>query len=905
MFTDIVGSTLLRDTFIGEHGESDGNRIYRERLLDPHNTRIRAILEKHNGFEVKTNGDSFVVAFAQPEEAVLCAAAIQRSLRGDPIATRDPAAPLAVRIGIHTGTATYVERHGKPDYDGHAVNIAARVESLLKGGERIYCSHETAALAKTAPGLRFHSYGPYLLKGVSQKIEIVEVLWDDAVEPDPPKQPHETLPYPWLTPWVGREREMTALEEALRASRLVTLHGTGGVGKTRTAVETLLARAGGLPREIAFVFLERAADTAEGLLGAVRDAVGLTEVDAPDLDALRRQLQGGDRLLLLDNFESVRSAAASVPRLATIPGVKVLVTSQYALGVNGERVIELEPMETQGDLTTLESYRLFLGLAQQRDARWQPDDDDAMREVLAATDGLPYLIELVAAVASKRTLRQLADELKARLKDVRARGAHALLAGRHASVQACLEWAFARLPTEDRQALPRLAIFADGFDAEAAEAVTATKLESLDVLVDASLLRFNRQSGRYSMLPTTQQFLREFLGEEHTRLAAEHARWFIERLERADDALRAKGGDTQRAAKRWIDAEYENIRQAVAWTERSEPGLFQRAVINFAIFLLQTCRFSENTRLHEEMIHRIDAEAAPKAWAGAQNDLGVMYQHLPTGDRGNNLIKAIACYEAASSIYTQASFPKYWAMTQNNLAIAYRNLPTGDRSQNLAKAVQFYDAALRVYTERDFPVEWAMTQNNLGIAYTALPTGHKSVNLDKAIACFVAALRVYTERDFPIDWAMTQNNLGTAYSELPTGDPSENLAKAITCYKASLRVYTERDFPADWAVTQNNLGIAYADLPTDEGDENLIKAIAFYEAALRIRTEREFPEVWANTQYNLGNAYKRLAAGEPGNHRQQAIICFESAARGYSAVGLTAKAENAHQQAARLVALPI
>jgi class 3 adenylate cyclase len=185
MFTNIVGSTMLRDTLIATHGEGEGNRLYRKRILEPQNQRIGELLAKHDGFEVKTNGDSFMVAFARPEDAVMCAAAIQRSLRAEPIRTGDPAQALAVRIGMHTGEAKYVERDGKPDYDGHAVNIAARVESLLKGGERIYCSGETKVLAKTAPGIRFHSYGPYTLKGVSARIEIFDILWDDALHPAP------------------------------------------------------------------------------------------------------------------------------------------------------------------------------------------------------------------------------------------------------------------------------------------------------------------------------------------------------------------------------------------------------------------------------------------------------------------------------------------------------------------------------------------------------------------------------------------------------------------------------------------------------------------------------------------------------------------------------------------------
>jgi class 3 adenylate cyclase len=286
MFTDIVGSTALRDALVAAMGEVDGDRLYRERYLDPHNGRIRLLLEEHHGFEVKTNGDSFMVSFAQPSDAILCAAAIQRNLRDEPIATDDAGKALAVRIGMHTGAAKYVEREGRSDYDGHTVNIAARVEGLLKGGERIYCSQVTASLAKNLPGISYHNYGPYPLKGVSERVEIVDVFWDAAMQPAPPDQPHERLPYPWLTSWVGREREMTALEAALRASRLVTLHGIGGVGKTRLAVETLLARGGGLPRELVFVPLELARDEPAGLLAALRDALGLTEADAPDFEVL-------------------------------------------------------------------------------------------------------------------------------------------------------------------------------------------------------------------------------------------------------------------------------------------------------------------------------------------------------------------------------------------------------------------------------------------------------------------------------------------------------------------------------------------------------------------------------------------------------------------------------------------
>lgn len=813
------------------------------------------------------------MSFAEAEEAVLCATAIQRSLRDEPIPVDDAGTPLAIRIGMHTGRAELVQREGRDDYDGHAVNIAARVESLLKGGERVYCSGETATLAKNTPGVRFHSYGGYALKGLSAPVEIFDALWDDAMQPEPPPQAHERLPYPWLTPWIGRRDEMKELADALAASRLVTLHGIGGVGKTRLAVETVLARSG----EVVFVSLERASD----LLIGVREALGLTEVDAPDFEALCRHLHGGDRLLLLDNFESVAASSSLLPRLATTPGVRVLVTSQQVLNVVGEQVVDLYP------LRTAESARLFTGLAQQRDARWQPDDDAAMRDVLAATDGLPYLIELVAAVAPRRRLRQLADELKTHVTEVRVRGKDAVRPDRHAGVQACLEWATGRLPAEEREALSRLAIFSGGFDAEAADSVAATSLESLDVLVDASLLRFDRETGRYSMLPTTRQFALERLGSSD--LAARHARWFIEHLERAARALQARGGEAQATARRWIDAEWENVQQAVAWAEKEELDLFSSAVPALGVYLRRSCRFSEDVRLNEALIGRLSHETAPADWAVTQNNLGNAYLHLPTGDRAQNLRKAIACYEAALRVWTKRDDGARWAMVQNNFGIVYSDMPRDDQGGNLKKAIACYKAALRVRTDRDFPAAWASTQNNLGTAYVDLPKGDRGENLRKATACYEAALRVFTETDFPADWAMIQNNLGIAYQDIPTG-----LTKAIVCYEAALRVWTEHGFPANWANTQNNLGIAYRNLPTGDRSENLRKAIACYEAALRVRTERDFPGHWAETQYNLGNVYEDLAA------REQAILCFESAARGYAAVGLTENAEDARQRAATL-----
>jgi tetratricopeptide (TPR) repeat protein len=202
--------------------------------------------------------------------------------------------------------------------------------------------------------------------------------------------------------------------------------------------------------------------------------------------------------------------------------------------------------------------------------------------------------------------------------------------------------------------------------------------------------------------------------------------------------------------------------------------------------------------------------ASPNELADLQFSTAFCAQSLGEGQKDitAKLQEAIGLYEKAARVYGNAAQEK-WATTQNNLGIAYGDLPTGDRAANLQKAIAGYEAALRVRTEKDFPTAWAATQNNLGIAYGNLPTGDRAINLQREIAAYEAALRVYTEKDSPTDWATTQNNLGIAYRNLPTGDRAINLQKAKPCFEASLRVFTDSSFPEYHRIAA--MGLAFVD----------------------------------------------------------------------------------------------
>lgn len=560
------------------------------------------------------------------------------------------------------------------------------------------------------------------------------------------------------------------------------------------------------------------------------------------------------------------------------------------------------PSVTVEALRELDAFKLFRERATHAKSDWELTQDNArtVAEILELTEGIPLAIELATARLSSLELVEIREDLDkgGRLDFLRRHPSGG--DPRHDSMKACLDWSFGLLKPDERDLFAALSVFHGGFfidDArQVCEAENAPKL--IESLREASLVKSAELVGsiRCTMLQVVREYAAEKLGPRTEQLKRRHATHFLKVLTEADEQL--KRNEQAKGFAR-IDADYENI---LAGVETSRELHEHRALIEYsgrlANYLSYRGRFAQGLALAKQALEAAEVLKVPVLVAGMQNNLGNAYGKLPTGDRGENLKRAIACFEAALWVRTERDFPTDWAMTQNNLGNAYGDLPT-DREDNLKRAIDCYQAALRVRTEGDSPREWAATQNNLGATYGDLMMGDRGENLKRAIACFEAALRVRTECDFPFDWASTQNNLGSAYAQLPPGS-GENLKRAIDCYKAALRVYTEGDFPREWAMTQNNLGSAYGNLATGDPGENLRRAVECFEAALRVYTEQDFPRDWAMTQSNLGITYGKLPAGDPVENVKLAIDCFEAAARGFTAAGMTDHAGRAAELAAAL-----
>jgi predicted ATPase len=399
------------------------------------------------------------------------------------------------------------------------------------------------------------------------------------------------LPFP-LTPFIGRERELADIARLLTASRLVTLTGAGGVGKTRLAVE-VAAAVTGFGDGANFIDLSSVRDPAL-LPGAVARSLDMEDRDGTDLrQRLARVLRGQRRLLVIDNCEHLRAACAGLVTelLSQCPGSAVLATSRAPLGVPGEvtwRVPSLsfpwpENPPAVEELEGFEAVALFLARA--RCARpgmpVEPGDAPAVTSICYRLDGIPLALELAAARASAMSLAEIAARLTGCMELLVSSGAGP---ARHQTLRASVEWSHQLLSGPERAVFRRLAVFVGGWTLEAAEAVCALPALAprpapgsslvgqeevaglLASLVDRSLVQADHipTGSRYRLLEVIRAFAAERLAEAGELSAARerHAVFYTEFCERA--RAQQYGPHLAEWARR-VDPETGNLRAARAW----------------------------------------------------------------------------------------------------------------------------------------------------------------------------------------------------------------------------------------------------------------------------------------------------------------------------------------------------
>ena len=527
----------------------------------------------------KTIGDAFCAAFATPQAALEAVLAAQLALAAETWPTRRP---IRVRMSLHTGVCE--ERDN--DYFGPVVNRAARLEAVAHGGQVLISGATAELLSESLPdGVTLRDLGLHRLKDLGRpervfqlEAEFLQPSFPPLASLDNPELPNN-LPGQ-LSAFVGREPELIQVRSLVASSRLVTLTGAGGCGKTRLALQVAAELLGTARDGVWFVGLAPLTE-AEMIPDAVAAVLGLADQrgQQPLLDSLIDALHEQDTLILLDNCEHVIDGAAKFcgQLVRECPGLRILATSREPLGIDGEHVyrvpslsLPLVEAEAADDVAASDAVRLFVERAQAQDPGFVLDDASALlvASVCRRLDGIPLALELAAARLSSMSLQQISDRLDQRFRLLTGGSRNAM--PRQQTLQAAVDWSFGLLTEPERDVLRRLSVFAGGFELEAAEAICAAGsvdafdlLDLLGSLVSKSLVIADRtpESVRYRMLETIRQYaaleLLRSCGEDEVVAARDrHAGYFMRLAEEAAPALAGPG---QGHWLRRLDAEWENL----------------------------------------------------------------------------------------------------------------------------------------------------------------------------------------------------------------------------------------------------------------------------------------------------------------------------------------------------------
>jgi predicted ATPase/class 3 adenylate cyclase len=573
LFTDVQGSTRLWEA------EPELMAV----ALRRHDEILRSVIEAAGGYVFKTVGDAFCAAFWTAQAAVGATLAAQRELGEQSWPT---SRPILVRMGVHTGVCE--ERDS--DYFGPVVNRAARLEAAAHGGQVLVSGATAELLAGSLPaGTGLRDMGLHRLKDLGRPEQVFQ-LEASFLAPDfPPLSSLDNPELPnnlptLLSAFVGREKELAEVRELIRTSRLVTLTGAGGSGKTRLALQ---AGAELIGRTADGVWLAELAPLTDGgqIAGVVAGALGIQDLGGLAVaDTVIEALSEQESLILLDNCEHLIDAAAKFcdEVIRHCPKVRFLVTSREPLGIDGERVYRVPSLTLPGsdaesvdDLAGSDAVQLFVERARAHQPDFVIDGLSAADAVTICRrlDGIPLALELAAARLSSMSLAQVAARLDQRFRLLTGGSRNAM--PRQQTLQATVDWSFGLLSGQERETLTRLSVFAGGFDLDAAEVICASaEVDALDVLdllgslVDKSLVVADHtpRAVRYRLLETMRQYsaqelLRACGDAEVLRIRDRHARYY---LELAKVGGPATTGPAQGQWLRRFDTEWDNLRAAFA-----------------------------------------------------------------------------------------------------------------------------------------------------------------------------------------------------------------------------------------------------------------------------------------------------------------------------------------------------
>jgi predicted ATPase len=548
--------------------------------IERHDALLQQAIHAHDGYVFKRMGDAFCAAFRTAPEAVAAAYEAQRALMKEDFSE---VGDLKVRVAVHVGNAD--ERGG--DYFGPTVNRVARLLSIGYGGQ-VLISAATADLAQgeLPPHLSLRDLGSHRLKDLSQPEQVYQLIAPELQQKFFPLRSLDTLPNNLplqLTHLIGRENDLAEITQLLGKTRLLTLVGAGGIGKTRLALQAGAEALERFPDGVWAADFGSLTDP-DVIAEAVAQIFAVTpQPGRPLADAIGAALRSKSALLILDDCEHVVGAAASLAEtlLRACSHLHILATSREPLDIAGEMVHRVPSLafpdasSIVGASEALDygAIALFVERATLANTRFSLTDASArvVADICRRLDGIPLAIELAAARVKSLSVDQLDAMLNERFRLLTGGSRTSL--PRQQTLRAMMDWSYGLLSVDERTVFRRLGVFAGGFSLEAAQGVCTDEqiadwdvVDLLSSLVEKSLVMAEAADDqqRYRLLESTRAYALERLAQENEAEAIRerHARWFLTWAEQNNAARNAMSW------RMWVAKtliEIDNVRAALDW----------------------------------------------------------------------------------------------------------------------------------------------------------------------------------------------------------------------------------------------------------------------------------------------------------------------------------------------------
>jgi predicted ATPase/class 3 adenylate cyclase len=642
LFTDIEGSTVMLRRL--------GEEAYAQVLAD-HHRLIRGGLAAREGEEVGTHGDAFFAVFSSPKACIAAVTQIQQAIESHPWPAGER---VRVRMGVHTGEAAKTVT-GLVGLDVHR---AARVAAIAHGGQVLLSETAAALVRDSLPlGTALRELGMHRLKDLGRPEQIFQLEAAGLQAEFPPLRSLGNPALPnnlpaQLASFVGRERELSQLRAMVGSSRLVTVTGAGGAGKTRLSLQAAAELLDGSGDGVWLVELAAISDE-NAVAPAICEVLGIAaQPGRPVLETLLDALGPQDLLILLDNCEHLIDACAKIADaiLRRCPRVHLLATSREPLSIDGETSYRVPPLSLPGPggggpaaPGSSDAVTLFVERAKERSVDLPVDGETVplIVSICEQLDGMPLAIELAAARLRSMSLGDLHDRLGQRFRLLTG-GSRAAL-GRQQTLRATVGWSYSLLNGAEQTLLRRTSVFAESFDLGAAENVCGfgdidvlEVADLLDSLVNKSLVGAEPAGStlRYRLLETIRQFAAERLAEtgDEAAAAAAHRQHFLEVAEAAAPYL--EGPDQGMWFAR-LDTDHANLRRAAehAAGDPDATGQTLRFAAAMHAYWMARARPEEELELVVPLLDRADARKDPQL-------LGTVLAHAALSARAVDVINA-------------------------------------------------------------------------------------------------------------------------------------------------------------------------------------------------------------------------------------------------------------------------